>query len=134
MLAINLNRYLNLIAIANMKYILILLLALSSNAFAQTYKFGAIMSSGMNVKMEGSIIIKDSSVKISNGTKTNEYKLVKDANGIIYFTDDVMTHYFTIIPQTGKKKGFEYDTMISWFLDKRMGGEPIIYWCKKEAP
>lgn len=92
------------------------------------------MSSGMNVKVEGSIILKDSSVIISDGIKTNDYKLVKSANGIIYFTDDVMTHYFTIVPQTGKKKGFEHDTIISWFFDKRMGGEPIVYWCKKQAP
>lgn len=100
---------------------------------AQTYVFGAIMTGGINVKYDGVIKITDSTVVFKDSKKTSNYKLIKNTNGIIYFTDEVMTHYFTEFSQSGTKKGFEYDTVLTWFFDKRMGGDSLVYWCKKET-
>ena len=104
---------------------------------AQIYKIGVITVMGTNQICEGEIIVTDSSVVISpkfNGTsKLSNYKLIKNINGTIYFTDEVMTNYFIEYSQQGTKKGFEYNTMLTLFFDKRLGGESLIYWCKKET-
>ena len=42
-----------------------------------------------------------------------------------------MTHFFTVTEQKGSKKGFDYNYMINYQMDKNMGGTSVIYWCKK---
>ena len=102
-----------------------------SLSFSQTYKFGAISSSSVTAKSEGKIIITDKNVSFESEGKTFNYDLVKNVNGIIYFTDGVMTHFLTITEQKGSKKGFEYNYMINYQMDKNMGGTNVIYWSKK---
>lgn len=100
-------------------------------SYSQTYDFGAMTSSTLTVKTEGKILITEKSVVIESEGKTYTYELVKNVNGIIYFTDGVMTHFFSIVEQNGKKKGFEYDNMINFQMDKNIGGTSVIYWSKK---
>lgn len=116
-----------------MRKILFTLVFLSTYnwSYSQTYDFGALTSSTLTVKSEGKINITEKSVIIESEGKTFKYNLVKNANGVIYFTDGVMTNFFTIIEQKGKKKGFEYDYIINYQMDKKMGGTNVIYWSKK---
>lgn len=101
-------------------------------ANSQNYTFGVMSMSNMVAKSEGEISITDSLVTIFTNGKKLEYKKIKETNGIIYFTDDVMTHYFTMTSEKGKKKGFEYDTIIFFNPDKNFLQNIIIYWCKKK--
>lgn len=112
--------------------LIIVLFLFSKNLFSQTYTFGALSSSGVTVKSIGKIIIDDKNVTISSEGKIFKYDFIKNANNIIYFTDGVMTHYFTLINENGKKKGFDYDCMINYQMDKNVGGTNVVYWCKKE--
>ena len=105
---------------------------ISTLSFGQKYKYGVATIGGMNLKIEGTISIDDSIVIISGGEKNLKFKRIKSSNEIVYFTDGVMTNYFLISPQKGKKKGFAYETMIIYNLDKRMNPNmTIIYWCVK---
>jgi hypothetical protein len=101
---------------------------------SQNYKYGAAFASNLFVKMTGNIKVNDSLVTISvfdknNIETTNTYTFVKTANRITYFTDGVTMHSMTISSDTGKKKGFEYDTLITWRFDAT---NYIMYYCKKE--
>ncbi len=116
------------------KILLGLFLIISSVGFTQTYKYGAGSANGINFKIVGSIVINDKQVLIEtiNKDKKNllEYDIVKKTNGIIYFTDGVMTHYFTFVNENGSKKGFDYDTWIIFNFDKSQAATPLIYFCK----
>jgi hypothetical protein len=84
------------------------------------YSYGAIFS-GIFVKSSGEILIGDSTVQLSvivdGNTKTNNYTVIKKTNGLIYFSDGVQTYWFALTSQKGKKKGFEYDTLITFNKD-----------------
>jgi hypothetical protein len=119
-----------------MKKTLILLTILFTFNLAQSqnYKYGAAFASNFFVKMTGNIKVNDSLVTISGFDKnnietTNTYTFVKTANRITYFTDGVTMYSMTISSETGKKKGFEYDTLIIWRFDAT---NYIMYYCKKE--
>ena len=116
-----------------MKKILFTLVLLSLNTllYSQNYEFGAISTSNLTVKSEGKIKINEKTVIIEAEDKIYNYDFVKKTNGIIYFTDGIMTHFLTILKQKGKKKGFEYDFMINYNMDKNQGGLNIIYWSKE---
>ena len=114
------------------KIILITLLTLvCNNSFSQKYIYGAISSSNVTVKSEGKIVIDDKYVTIDAEGKIFKYDIVKNINDIIYFTDGVMTHYFTTVREKGKKKGFEYDIIFNYQMDKNIGGTNVIYWSRK---
>ena len=85
------------------------------------YTYGAYFSTGIFIKSTGEIVITDSTILISvikDGiTKTNNYSVMKKVNGLIYFTDGVQNFWFAFTSQKGKKKGFEYDTLISFNKD-----------------
>lgn len=101
---------------------------------AQTYKYGALGTTSLATKGYGTININDKKIIIeseNDGKKTSfEYDLIKKTNGLIYFTDGVMTHFFSFVNQKGTKKGFDYDTWVVFNSDKNQGTEPIIYYCK----
>ena len=111
---------------------IVLLILLSNLSKAQNYDIGVMDMNGMTAKAPGQIKISDSLVTIVTGGKTLEYKLLKKVNGLTYFTDGVMTHYFTFLEEKGKKKGFEFDTMIFFNPDKNFLPNIITYWCKKK--
>ena len=101
---------------------------------SQNYKYGAIFSSTLFVKLSGNIKISDSIVTISsidkNGIEqTNTYTFIKTANRITYFTDGVTTYSMYISSESGKKKGFEYDTQIVLKWNETIS---MIYYAKKE--
>ena len=104
---------------------------------SQSYKFGAAFfnTGGMFISINGSINIIDSVLTISTIDKNNveskaTYTLVKKANNIFYFTDGVKTYSFVTMNQSGKKKGFEYDTLVvwAWILQE---SNSVMYYCKK---
>ena len=113
------------------KFLTLLFMFFCSLSFCQNYKFGAISSSSVTAKSEGTINITDKNVSIESEGKIFNYDLVKNVNRIIYFTDGVMTHFFTVTEQKGSKKGFDYNYMINYQMDKNLGGTSVIYWCKK---
>ena len=119
-----------------MKRIIILLVLLISFTFAksQTFKLGVLVSSGIQVKIDGKIEVTDSIVTIKYSfqgkIESFEFDFVKKANNIIYITDGVMTHSMIVTNNTGKKKGFEYNRLISFIYDKRQSNATVIYYAK----
>jgi hypothetical protein len=121
--------------------ILFLFLAfLSLNANSQTksvkYNYGVVFSMGYFIKYQGSIEVNDSMVFISvindSGiTSTNSYKIITKTNGMVYFSDGVQKFALSIILESGKKKGFEYDTLVSW-ININLGTSSGLYYSKKE--
>lgn len=116
------------------KILLVAFLIFGSFGFAQTFKFGALGTASFTSKVIGTISIDEKKVLIETeyeGKKTNfEYDLVKKTNGLIYFTDGVMTNYFSFLEKKGTKKGFDYDTWVIFNSDKSQGIEQVIYYCK----
>ncbi len=116
------------------KILLGLFLIVSSFGSAQSYKFGALGTAAFTSKVIGTININEKKVLIEteyDGKKKSlEYDLIRKTNGLIYFTDGVMTHYFSFVDQKGTKKGFDYDTWVVFNFDKSQGNEQIIYYCK----
>lgn len=119
-----------------MKRIIIFLVLLISFTFAksQTFKLGVMFSSGIHVKIDGKIEVTDSIVTIKCSfqgiTEASVFDFVKKANNIIYITDGVMTHSIVVMNQTGKKKGFEYNRLISIMYDKRQSSVTVMYYAK----
>ena len=119
-----------------MKRITILLVLLISFTFAktQTFKLGAFDSSGLVGKIDGKIEVTDSIVTIKYSLQGKiqsfEFDFVKKANNIIYITDGVMTHSMIVTNQTGKKKGFEYNRLISFIYDKRQSNATVLYYAR----
>lgn len=119
-----------------MKRITILLALLISFTFAksQTFKLGAFDSSGLVGKIDGKIEVTDSIVTIKYSLQGKiqsfEFDFVKKANNIIYITDGVMTHSMIVTNKTGKKKGFEYNRLISFVYDKRQSNATVLYYAR----
>jgi len=112
--------------------LLFVFIYIASLSFGQKYKYGVATIGGMNLKIEGTISINDSIVTINGGDKNIKFERIKSTNEIIYFTEGVMINYFIISSQRGKKKGFEYETMIIYNLDKKIiPNMTTIYWCVK---
>ena len=115
-------------------FLTILLFSITFYSYSQTYKFGAGSANGINFKVVGNLVINDKQVLMEtfdNDKKTLfEYDIVKKINGMIYFTDGVMTHYFTFVNENGTKKGFDYDTWVIFNFDKSQTTSPLIYFCK----
>lgn len=112
------------------------LLLFSITAYCQKYNYGACFVNPNFLKLEGKILILDSTVEISTifkgAEKTNKYSVVKKVNGLIYITDGVVTNSIAILPETGKKKGFEYDNIIVFYFDKSLQGGNMMYYSKLE--
>jgi hypothetical protein len=105
-----------------------------SQSKTQVYNYGAVYTSTIIAKLSGSIKIDDSIVSLStidknNVEQTNTYKFIKTANRVTYFTDGVTTYSLIINSESGKKKGFEYDTLIVWKFSDAL---TMMYYCKKE--
>lgn len=114
------------------KIILLFVVLFWNLSYSQKYDVGVISALGYTAKTTGSIIITDDKVTIISGEHKAEYKFLKKVNGIIYFTDEIMTHYFTILEESGKKKGFVYDTIIFFHPDKNFTPNTFSqHWCKK---
>ncbi len=119
-----------------MKRITILLVLLISFTFAksQTFKLGAFFSNGLWVKIDGKIEVTDSIVTLKYSfqdmSESFEFDFVKKANNIIYITDGVMTHSMIVTNKTGKKKGFEYNRLISFINDKRLSNVTVLYYAR----
>lgn len=101
------------------KFIIILLIfIISVKGYSQNYNYGVIFANFDFIKSEGEININDSTVEITNifnnVKSSNIYSVLKKANGIIYITDGVIKSSIFITPDKGKKKGFEYDNLITF--------------------
>ena len=98
-------------------------------ANSQTYEYGACFANGLFFKNVGTLIIDDKKV-IFQGATSFEYTVINKANGLLYFTDGVMTHFLTFTSMSGKKKWFEYDIVIVWNYDSKQNLTPCSYYCK----
>jgi hypothetical protein len=119
--------------------ILSLLVFCFTCVYSQKYIYGACFVNPNFFKLEGRIIISDTTIEISsnyNGVeKTSKYNVLKKINGITYITDGIMNHTVTLTSEKGKKKGFEYDNLIIIYFDKNQPGgiENMIYYSKIET-
>jgi hypothetical protein len=110
-------------------------LTLSCEVQAQKYNYGAALVEVL-VKLEGQITVSelDSIVTFSSMVNGKEniasYKFIKNANNVIYFTDGVKTNNLLVYKEKGKKKGFDYDTVIILTMDGY--ASKGIYYCKEE--
>jgi hypothetical protein len=116
------------------KIILGMIFLFSLFSYSQDYKFGTGYANGVFFKVNGTLKITDKQVvfeTVENDKKTVfEYEVIKNVNGLLYFTDGVMKHFFTFINEKGTKKGFEYDTLIIFNYDKSQSNIPVTYYCK----
>lgn len=119
-----------------MKRIIILLVLLISFTFvkSQTFELGVVVSSGIQIKIDGKIQVTDSIVTIKYSFQGNiesfEFDFVKKANNIIYITDGIMTHSMIVTKKTGRKRGFEYNRLISFIYDKRQSDATVFYYSR----
>lgn len=117
------------------KLLLGLFLIISSVGFTQTYKYVAGFTDRVNY-FEGTFTINEKQVIFEVNEKDKktvfEYDVIKKTNGMLYFTDGVMKHFFTFINEKGTKKGFDYDTIIVFNYDKnvKLSGESLMFYCK----
>ncbi len=116
------------------KILLGLFLIISSVGYTQTYKYGAGFTNGVFFKVEGTLTINEKQVIFEVNEKDKktvfEYDVIKKTNGMLYFTDGVMKHFFTFINEKGTKKGFDYDTIIVFNYDKSQSPYSLMYYCK----
>lgn len=102
-------------------------------ASAQTYKVGVMSAMGRAIQYNLQIVINDSLVTLTDSdAKQAKFQFVKEANGTVYFTDGVMTHFFTILDVKGKIKGFNYDKYILFTPDNRRGTGSVIYYAVQD--
>lgn len=119
-----------------MKRIIILLVLLISFTFvkSQTFELGVVVSGGIQIKIDGKIEVTDSIVTIKYSFRDKiesfVFDFVKKANNIIYLTDGIMTHSMIVINKTGRKRGFEYNRLISFIYDKRQSNATVLYYSK----
>lgn len=119
-----------------MKRIIILLVLLISFTFvkSQTFELGVVVSSGIQIKIDGKIEVTDSivTIKYSFHDKIESFifDFVKKSNNIIYITDGIMTHSMIVINKTGRKRGFEYNRLISFIYDKRQSDATVLYYSR----
>ncbi len=115
-------------------FLSILLLSITFYSYSQTYKYGAGFTNGVFFKVEGTLTINEKQVIIEANDKDKktlfEYDIIKKTNGMLYFTDGVMKHFFTFINEKGTKKGFDYDTIIVFNYDKSQSPYSLMYYCK----
>jgi len=119
-----------------MKRIIILLVLSISFTFvkSQTFELGVVVSSGIQIKIDGKIEVTDSivTIKYSFHDKMESFifDFVKKSNNIIYITDGIMTHSMIVIYKTGRKIGFEYNRLISFIYDKRQSDATVLYYSR----
>jgi len=101
-----------------------------------TYMFESLSmdyrGSKRDMGIKGTYIIKDGFVEIKSKDNSPKYKIKNIKDGIIYCEDKNMIHTIKVEPETGKKKGFDYDTKIIFIADKVLGGSIAEYKCKKQ--
>ena len=110
--------------------------AVSDNSqYDGVYSFSSLSmvyrGSQRDMPIGGTYTLKDGFVTITTKDASVKYKIKNIENGLIYCEDRNMTHLLRIEPETGKKKGKDYDTKINIIMDQELGGSITDYWCKK---
>lgn len=109
---------------------------IATTQYDATYKYGVINvsygSSRNDFKIPGLCVIKDGFVDISHKDGSVRYKIKAVKDGNIYCEDKSMTHILKIESETGKLRGFAYDTKITFVADKGMGGATSYYYATKQ--
>lgn len=117
--------------------ILLTLTMFSICSYSQTYKVGVFFFPGLGLvkvrdKMESKVIFSDSTVVMSVNNEQAKYQIVKKINGLVYCTDGIMTHFYTIHNDEGKMKGFSYNRTILFSPDIRQGTAKILLYAIEE--
>lgn len=108
-----------------------------SNFGNQNYIIGAISVDFRGMKKDivykGTYSIKDDSLIIATKDASVKYKIISYENGDLKYADGDVIQTINITSETGKTKGFAYDTKISITDKKNGGGNTSYYWCTKAA-
>lgn len=100
----------------------------------QNYTIGVISIDfkGMkrDVPLTGTFTIKNDVLSIVTKDASVNYKIISFENGILKYQDGDVVQTVNISNDTGKIKGFQYDSKIS-IIDKNTGGATV-YWCIKK--
>lgn len=80
---------------------------------------------------KGTYSIKNDSLIIATKDASVKYKIISYENGDLKYDDGGVIQTMTISNETGKIKGFTYDTKITFKDKKNGGGNTSYYWCTK---
>lgn len=84
-----------------------------------------------DVVVKGTHSIKEGYYYFQTRAASLKAKIISYENGILKTDVNGYIETLTISKESGKKKGYEYDTKIT-VIDNKFGGSQYIYWCKKE--
>lgn len=110
------------------KLLLITAVLFSLLCRGQEYKIGAGLTHNLTFKVEGTLSITDTELIFVIQGQKKVFEVQKKANDIVYFTDGVMTHFLYFIKESGKKKGFNYTTVIVYNFDARLNASQLYYY------
>jgi len=103
----------------------------------QNYNIGAVSIDfiGMkrDVSLKGTYTIKNDLLIIVTKDASVKYKIISYENGDLKYADGDVIQTMNISNETGKLKGFVYDTKITFTDKKNGGGSTNYYWCTKDA-
>ncbi|MEC4050150.1 hypothetical protein OX284_011965 [Flavobacterium sp. SUN046] len=84
-----------------------------------------------DIVVKGTHSIKEGYYYFQTKEASLKAKIISYENGILKTDVNGQIETLTISKESGKKKGYEYDTKIT-VIDNKFGGSQYIYWCKKE--
>lgn len=106
------------------KLITVILLFTTFTITGQEWEIGAAFMnasdiSGVFLKIKGKAKLTDNLFELALEDKnqkevTSDFDVINQRNGITYLSDGVTTYQLVIMEQSGKKKGFKYDRIMSF--------------------
>jgi len=123
-----------------MRYAVLLLVLILNTGISvgQKYQYGVLFSAGLFIQVSGTIEVTDTRVSITRSlderADTTSFQFVRKTNNQVFFTDGLMTHFFTITKRSGNQEGFEYDTLIVVDQDDRRADAYVSYYAKRISP
>lgn len=115
-----------MLKIATVIGLIVLVYSIYNRIEVQTYHVGSVGFPGVSQKVEGQIIIDDSTVTIGFNGIQKVFEIEKKIETTLILTDGIRTSRLTVTPKTGKEKGFAYDHQLFY-----EGETSTIYFCRK---
>ena len=119
-----------------MKKLILLMIIISTGSLsAQSYKVNALMAEGFVVKYDGVLKITDSLFLLTSTYKGKEqatsYDIINERNNLVYLTDGISIHHYTIQQKNGKKKGEKYTHELYFTSDNSSGRGLMVYYIEE---
>lgn len=100
------------------------------------YNYGAMSANingrNMEMSMKGSVLIENGYIYFETKYTKIKYPIVSFEDEVLKCSEKDMIHSLKIVSESGKKKGFNYTTRITFITDKRMSDTAADYWSVKE--